>query len=112
VEYILRIKKELNIGNWKIRKAKLPEVIDDLPVRGFDLVFADPPYMWPGIHNLVQLLVSGRLSAPDGIVVIEHHKNLIFDVPELKLSKTYGDSSVSIFKPNDYVKNSTVPGLF
>lgn len=66
----------------------------------FDLIFSDPPYDMPqeDFQKLITLIFEKKLLADDGILIIEHHKNLNFDqLPFLDERRKYGDSVFSFF---------------
>ena len=64
----------------------------------FDIVFADPPYDLAALPDLPDLAVP-HLN-PDGLFVLEHDARLAFDDhPRLDVSRPYGRTIVSIFRP-------------
>lgn len=65
------------------------------------LVLADPPYAYPGIHDIMALIGGARVIEDDSMVVLEHSPR--FAVAErygrlaLSRQRAYGDTAVSIF---------------
>ena len=75
---------------------------------GFDLIFADPPYLKrEGDFEFAEQLMADanlrRILRPDGIVVLEtakgHGKTVPADGWELFDSRCYGDTEISMFRP-------------
>lgn len=65
------------------------------------LVLADPPYAYPGIHDIMASIGGARVIENDSLVVLEHSPR--FAVAErygrlaLSRHRAYGDTAVSIF---------------
>lgn len=93
-------------GRWsrnraEVRRAVLPE---DLPVavgaRRFDLVFADPPYEFRRLEEL--LVASSELLAPLGELALEHSARV--EAPESAghlrrhRQRRYGESELSFYR--------------
>ncbi len=67
----------------------------------FDIIFADPPYDWPGIPTLPDKLLRTDWLDEDGWLIIEHDARHSFsNDPRCVFAKPYGRTIVSIF-PND-----------
>ncbi len=67
----------------------------------FDLIFADPPYAAKFHKQIVDLVFERNLLKPDGLLVIEHGKDISFeDYPSLIKFKNYGGVCFS-FLEND-----------
>ena len=81
------------------RKLSLPAGLARLS-GSYDLVFADPPYVFGDYETLLAGIV--RLLAPDGEVVVEHstHKELPIEIGSLVRTdvRRYGDSSLSFYR--------------
>jgi 16S rRNA (guanine966-N2)-methyltransferase len=73
-----------------------------LPLIGgpYDLIVADPPYADPQITAVLSQL--GPLTAPDGLVAIEHASRVALpdEAPGLALWKRrrHGDTTLSIYR--------------
>ncbi len=68
---------------------------------GFDIIFADPPYDWPGIPTLPDKILKTSWLDDDGWLIIEHDARHSFvNDPRCVFAKPYGRTIVSIF-PND-----------
>ncbi len=66
--------------------------------RPFDLVFADPPYDYPEMGTLIDVVLTGGWLAEGGWLLLEHDKRHHFtEHPNCVFSKPYGRTIVSIF---------------
>lgn len=74
----------------------------DLTDRKFDLIFADPPYLYPDYQKLVQLIFEKNVLNPNGLVIIEHGKETNFKENEnFIFERSYGNVHFSFFEyPN------------
>ena len=65
----------------------------------YDIVFADPPYDMPHIHEIPGLIFGYDLLKPDGILILEHSKHSSFNGYEhLFDHRNYGNVHFSFFK--------------
>ncbi len=66
--------------------------------RPYDLVFADPPYDYPELPELVERILNNGWLAGDGWLVLEHDRRHDFtDHLHCAFSKPYGRTIVTIF---------------
>lgn len=66
--------------------------------RPFDLVFADPPYDYPEMDKLIEVVLTTGWLAEGGWFLLEHDKRHNFtDHPNCVFSKPYGRTIVTIF---------------
>lgn len=76
--------------------------------RPFDLVFADPPYDYEYMHELIDLTLSGGWLHEDGWLLLEHDKRHNFsEHPSCVFSKPYGRTIVTIFINPSAMKDDT-----
>ncbi len=67
----------------------------------FDFIFADPPYDYFLMEEMVEKIVNKQWLFDDGWFILEHDKNFDFEPHEkCVFSKAYGRTIVSIFKLN------------
>jgi 16S rRNA (guanine(966)-N(2))-methyltransferase RsmD len=69
--------------------------------RTYDVIFMDPPYdMPPGdLLELIDLIFRRKMLDDEGVLIVEHHKNLRLDShPAYRKTKTYGQSVLSFFE--------------
>lgn len=64
----------------------------------YDLVFVDPPYDYPYMANLVDMVIHGGWLKEDGWLILEHDARHNFsEHPHCVFAKPYGRTIVSIF---------------
>ncbi len=93
IKYISDIKSSLKIKNWDIIKRDALDYIKNF--KDFDLIFADPPYDYPQIHEFVSEVLNTDLTQ---FFVFEHAKRIVLNHEQLFLKKEIGDSCLSFFK--------------
>lgn len=73
----------------------------------YDIVFADPPYDWPEIPEMVEQILGDGWLEPDGWFILEHDvRHLFHEHPRCVFTKPYGRTVVSIFMlPEDEEAN-------
>ncbi len=65
----------------------------------FALIFADPPYDWPAISDLPDMIFDGPGLLEQGQLAIEHEKTIDFDNHSRFLDvRTYGRTKLSFFE--------------
>ncbi len=67
----------------------------------FDIIFADPPYAYEKINQIIELISTRKLLADDGIMIIETDKNENLEMPRdmyVEKEKIYSISKFSIIK--------------
>ncbi|MEX2463957.1 MAG: 16S rRNA (guanine(966)-N(2))-methyltransferase RsmD [Balneolaceae bacterium] len=68
----------------------------------FDFVFADPPYEYYKMTEMIDIVMKNDWLKEDGWFILEHDKRHNFaDHPQCVFSKPYGRTIVSIFKLNN-----------
>ncbi len=67
----------------------------------FALVLLDPPYAYPGIHDIMASIGNSRVVQRESIVVLEHSPRFTVENSYARLAlqrqKVYGDTAVSLF---------------
>ena len=69
----------------------------------FDIIFADPPYAYENINQIIQIVSTRKLLKNEGIMIIETDKNGNLVIPTdmyLEKEKIYSISKFSIIKNN------------
>ncbi len=67
----------------------------------FDLIFADPPYDYHLMEEMVEKIVGKKWLLDDGWFILEHDKGFNFEGHDnCVYSKAYGRTIVTIFKLN------------
>jgi len=68
----------------------------------FDLIFADPPYRTSLARDTLELLASGELLTPCGLVVVEHCASEELALPSGRLIRyrvqRYGETALSFYR--------------
>jgi len=65
----------------------------------FDIVFADPPYDHKELKSIPDLIFSNQILNPEGLLILEHPKNLDFtDHPQFLEKRKYGHVNFSFFQ--------------
>jgi 16S rRNA (guanine(966)-N(2))-methyltransferase RsmD len=62
----------------------------------FNFIFVDPPYSYDNYKEIKEMIVKRNLVKKDGLLIIEHDKETIFDDNNVELRK-YGTVHFSIF---------------
>ncbi|MDI1234073.1 MAG: RsmD family RNA methyltransferase [bacterium] len=100
IEFMKKIKKDLQIKDWQITKWDAIKFIKQLTIIP-DIVFADPPYDSVQLHELVDTVTkSDWFEEKKSLFILEHSDKLIFDSEALFLKKQYGSTCFSFFKMN------------
>ncbi len=67
--------------------------------KGFDIVFADPPYDLAGVETLPELVLGGGFLQDGGIFVLEHGSDRDFSThPGFWQRRSYGSVQFSFFR--------------
>jgi 16S rRNA (guanine966-N2)-methyltransferase len=65
----------------------------------FDLIFADPPYDMKNIPMIAQLVFEYKLLKPEGMLIIEHPREVDFTQhPNFSQKRNYGKVNFSFLK--------------
>ena len=71
--------------------------LEGLPVN-YDLIFCDPPYDYPEMHEMIDSILGGGWLKDDGWFVLEHDARHNFAAhPHCVFTKPYGRTIVAIF---------------
>jgi 16S rRNA (guanine(966)-N(2))-methyltransferase RsmD len=83
-------------GQCRFVRAPTERFIERYRGPGFDLLFADPPYDWPGTASFPDSAIP--VASEKALLVLEHDSKHEFQThPRLLLSKKYGRTHVSLF---------------
>lgn len=97
IKYMDALKKNLNITDWQILKLDALDFVAKNKASAH-LVFADPPYDYAPIHNLVQDVLSAEwFKNSNSIFVLEHVDRLVFKHKDVFLKKQYGNTAFTCF---------------
>lgn len=62
----------------------------------FNFIFADPPYKYEKYQELKEIIIKNSLVKKDGLLIIEHDKETIFNDKDIEVRK-YGTVHFSFF---------------
>ncbi|MCC6818182.1 MAG: 16S rRNA (guanine(966)-N(2))-methyltransferase RsmD [Bacteroidia bacterium] len=101
VLYMKDVKTQLSINNWKVLKQDAIKFALHNQI-SFDLIFADPPYDLPNLHEFVNQILKAEWfkSNSNALFVLEHADRLVFNNKSVILKKQYGNTSFTVFKSN------------
>ena len=91
-----KLKEQWNLDNYFPYKNDVFRSIKNINEQ-FDIVFADPPYQMPNISELPKLLLSSDLFKENGLLIIEHGKDTVYEHPFLLETRVYGSVNFSFF---------------
>lgn len=102
IQFMKSIKKQLECHNWRVIKSDAMKFVR-ANTETYDLVFADPPYDLPDLHEFVNQLLHSEwfYSNPSSLFILEHADRLVFNNNNVILKKQYGNTSFTVFKPID-----------
>lgn len=99
VNFISQTSEKINIPGFRVVRANVFQFLKMNRAK-YDIIFADPPFDLEGIESLPDLILKTDILKPDGILIIEHSKNIIFaSHPSLKEHRNYGKVNFSFFIP-------------
>jgi 16S rRNA (guanine966-N2)-methyltransferase len=98
ITFMKKIKEELGINEWEIRKSDALKFIRQADGH-IDIVFADPPYDHMQLHELVDTVTKAEWFGQNNtLFILEHSDKLIFDSPYLFMKRQYGNTCFSLFR--------------
>jgi len=96
IAYQKKIKKELNFENFKPVNQDVFKILKSLSA-SYDIIFSDPPYNLQNIPEIPKLVFENKLLVPEGWLIVEHSRHTIFNHPNYKETRKYGNVNFSIF---------------
>lgn len=101
IAHIEKIAEKFGVKN-QIHTRVLPvETFLEKSVTQFDFIFADPPYHYYKMAEMIEIVLNNGWLSDDGWFILEHDKRHHFsEHPKCVFSKPYGRTIVSIFKMN------------
>lgn len=76
-KFIQQTAGKLNFENLSVIQSDYRSFINNA-YNTWDIIYADPPYDMEGIVNIPQLVFDNQLLNPDGLLIVEHDKNIDF----------------------------------
>jgi 16S rRNA (guanine(966)-N(2))-methyltransferase RsmD len=105
IQHIENISKEFGISD-QVRTVTSPveRFLEGMPLP-YDIIFSDPPYDYPHMHEMIEKIVYDGWLAENGWLILEHDKRHDFtDHPHCAYYKEYGRTHVSIFLAEEGIK--------
>lgn len=93
--------KTRSLEEAKLVQGECVSAIHRLEREAIDLIFMDPPYSKDYVEPVLQAIINDGILKIDGIIVIEHAKNDVWNLPdalELVKTRTYGITSLTIYR--------------
>lgn len=99
VSYIKSVEEALADDNHKVQTRDALKFIGDAQIdQPFDLIFADPPYALSKLPELPNMILGSSLLAPDGLLIVEHPRDICFGDDEHFVEvRNYGSVHFSFF---------------
>ncbi len=97
VNYMLEIKNFFKLDYWTIKCFDIEIENFDL-MDSYEIIFADPPYEYAQMDELIAKIILSNLLAEDGLFILEHRSSRIFNLHLPYKSSKYGESTISFFK--------------
>jgi 16S rRNA (guanine966-N2)-methyltransferase len=91
-----------SVDHFRIIQLPVERTLEMLSKEGFsfDLIFLDPPFQAGLLPKTIDLIVTYRLLKNDGILIVEHPRQLTFAISTLNvlLTRNYGDISLTFLR--------------
>lgn len=96
--FIAKIAKELKTEDLNLIRGDVFRYLQYAPGNSFDLIFADPPYAMKELKEIPSLIFQQGLLRNDGILIMEHPKEVDFSsLPFFDQKRVYGSVNFSLF---------------
>ena len=107
IKYIDKMAREFEMDN-QVTTAKIDvEYFLQGPAVPYDIIFADPPYVYRAVEETVKAIISNGWLQDDGWLIFEHNKHHDFSKHEhLLFVKQYGRTFLSFFQGQPTEPNS------
>lgn len=102
MRFLVQTTQKMDIYNLKIFNLDVFVAIERLREK-FDVIFADPPYDFPKYQELLINIWEKELLKEDGLLIIEHPKEVHFEHPQLINIRKYGKVHFSIFQNSNEI---------
>lgn len=98
IKHIEKVADEFDIADQIQTVTSETERFLDGMALPYDIIFADPPYDYPLMHEMIATITNEHWLAQGGWLILEHDKRHDFsDHPHFAYYKEYGRTHVSIF---------------
>lgn len=103
--HIENLAEDFNISQ-QVRTVTAPveKFLEGMPLP-YDIIFSDPPYDFPLMEEMIDMIVLDGWLADDGWLILEHDKRYNFtDHKHCAYYKEYGRTHVSIFTSEENIQ--------
>lgn len=98
MRHLNRVFEEFDLDHCSAVRADVAGFLTRIP-RGFDFVFADPPYDWPQLKDLPQMITDSKALPADHWFVVEHGERMDLSAsPGFQEMRKYGQVHFSFFR--------------
>lgn len=105
IKHIENVAREFDISD-QVRTVRSPveKFLEGMPLP-YDIIFADPPYDYPLMHEMIDTITGDGWLAEGGWLLVEHDKRHDFtEHPHCAYYKEYGRTHLSIFLAEKGIK--------
>lgn len=90
--------QEIEASNWSVLRKDVFEFVQSTGQK-YDVIFADPPYDFERLEELIAAIFEANILEEDGILILEHSdRTSVSHLPNFKRVKTYGGVAFSFFE--------------
>jgi 16S rRNA (guanine966-N2)-methyltransferase len=101
VTFIKKKAQELDFDNLKVIKSDVLKYLQN-EYRKYDFIYADPPFAFEKMDEIINLVFDRELLLPDGRFVMEHPSTRSFNQhPHFYESRAFGQCIMSFFRMNN-----------
>jgi 16S rRNA (guanine966-N2)-methyltransferase len=98
--HLQRVAKDFPDANWQQVRCDAVAFLR-AQVRGFDIVFADPPFEMEGIEQLPGMVLDSGVLAEEGLFILEHPQHVhTEELAGFRRHRRYGTVHFSFFRPH------------
>lgn len=95
-KFLKDLSTQLGFTQYQIIKGDAFKYLEHC-TQSFDIIFADPPYAMQNIALLIKYTLENKLLTENGVLIIEHDKNVKLPPQNLSETRKYGQSSFSFY---------------
>ncbi|WP_372637368.1 16S rRNA (guanine(966)-N(2))-methyltransferase RsmD [Fodinibius sp.] len=105
IRHIEKVAEEFELsGQIRTAASQVGDFLEGMPLP-YDIIFADPPYDYPLMEEMIETIISDGWLADNGWLILEHDKRHDFsNHAHCAYKKEYGRTHISIFLPEEGVQ--------
>lgn len=99
IKHMKSVVKDLGCENeMTVYKAEIMKFLEKTDMK-FDLIFADPPYLFEHHAKIAELVFERNILNEDGVLIIEHGRETNLEkITHFEFSRMYGNVHFSFFE--------------